>query len=171
MLEYRFDLGGPSAWTDQVNWAIALTLLFLLLFGPWIVFAAERTRNKWLKPLAYFCLFLGPALAALGMVNLFLSKKRGINMAEASGEPRENKKMVVKIRAEPAKEKGIRMNTQSDLNHDYDFLGQSRSTNPETTLKELDHQLKNVDPATLQEVKQAGTRRMIQDANPPAPQK
>ena len=154
-----------------MNWAIALTLLFLLLFGPWIVFAAERTRNKWLKPLAYFCLFLGPALAALGVVNFFLSKKREINMAEASGEPRENKKMVVKIRAEPAKEKSIRMNTQSDLNHDYDFLGQSRSTNPETTLKELDQQLKNVNPAAFMEVKKAGTKPVIQDTNPPATQK
>jgi len=154
-----------------MTWAVALTLLFFLLFGPWIVFAAERTRNKWLKPLAYFCLFLGPALAALGMVNFFLSKKWEINMAEASGEPRENKKMVVKIRAEPAKEKSIRMNTQSDLNHDYDFLGQSRSTNPETTLKELDQQLKNVNPAAFMDVKKAGTRPVIQDTNPPATQK
>ena len=148
-----------------MSWAVALPLLFLLLFGPWVVFAAERSRNKWLKPLAYFCLFLGPALAALGVVNFFLKKNGVVSMAETSGSPQEAEKMVVNIRAEPAKEKSIRMNTQSDFNHAYDILGQSRSTNPETTLKELDQQLKNANPATLQEVKQSGTRRMIQDAN------
>ena len=148
-----------------MTWAVALTLLFLLLFGPWIVFAAERTRNKWLKPLAYFCLFLGPALAALGVVNFFLKKNGVVSMAETSGSPQEAKKMAVNIRAEPAKEKSIRMNTRSDFDQNYDLLGKSRSTNPETTLNELDHQLKNVNPSTLQEVKQSGTRHMIQDAN------
>jgi len=154
-----------------MNLAVALTLLFLLLFGPWIVFAAERTRNKWLKPLAYFCLFLGPALAALGMVNFFLSKKWEINMAEASGEPRGNKKKGVKIRAEPAKEKSIRMNTQTDTSYSYGFLSTNRTTNVETTFKELDQQLKNVNPAAFMEVKKAGTRPIIQDTNPPATQK
>lgn len=154
-----------------MTWPIALTLLFLLLFGPWIVFAAERTRNKWLKPLAYLCLFLGPALAALGMVNFFLSQKHEINLAEVSAPPQEGKKTVVKIRAETAKDKSIRMNTQSDSNHAYDFLGQSRSTNPETSLKELDHQLKNVKPATWQEVKKTATGGANKNTNPPTTQK
>ena len=171
MLEYRFDLGSPSAWTDQVNWAIALTLLFLLLFGPWIVFAAERTRNKWLKPLAYFCLFLGPALAALGVVNFFLRKKREITMADASGSSKESKKMAINIKAEPAKEKSIVMNTRTDTSYSYGFLSTNRTTNVETTFKELDQQLKNVNPAAFMEVKKAGTRPIIQDTNPPATQK
>ena len=154
-----------------MNWAIALTLLFLLLFGPWIVFAAERTRNKWLKPLAYFCLFLGPALAALGMVNLFLSKKREITMADASGSSKESKKMAINIKAEPAKEKSIVMNTRTDTSYSYGFLSTNRTTNVETTFKELDQQLKNVNPAAFMEVKKAGTRPIIQDTNPPATQK
>ena len=154
-----------------MTWAVALTLLFLLLFGPWIVFAAERTRNKWLKPLAYFCLFLGPALAALGVVNFFLKKNGVVSMAETSGSPQEDKKMVVNISAEPAKEKSIRMNTQSDSIHADEFLAPSRSTNPETPLKDLDQQLKNVNPAAWQEVKKTATGDAAKNTNPPTTQK
>ena len=52
-----------------MKWAIVLTLFSLILFGPWFVFLAERKQIRWLKPLSYFCLFLGPALAVLGIIN------------------------------------------------------------------------------------------------------
>ncbi|MFZ9681424.1 MAG: hypothetical protein ACO3CL_08405 [Bacteroidia bacterium] len=154
-----------------MKWALALTLMFLLLFGPWIVFVPERTRNKWLRPVAYFCMFLGPALVALGGVNFFLSKKKGITMAEAPGSSEESKKTAVNIRAGPAKEKSIVMSTKSNNDCTYDFPGKNRTANVETTFNELDQQLKNVNPAAWKEVKQAGTKRIIQDTNSPATQK
>ena len=63
------------------------------------------------------------------------------------------------------------MNTRTDTSYSYDFLATNRATNVETTFKELDQQIKNVNPAAFMEVKKAGTRRMIQDADPPATQK
>jgi len=68
-----------------MKWAIALSLMFLLLFGPLIVFLTERTRIRWLKPLAYFCIFLGPALAVLGVVQHFRVQKLRDEATESGG--------------------------------------------------------------------------------------
>jgi hypothetical protein len=51
-----------------MRWAVLL-LAFLILFGPWFVWLAERKQIRWLRPVSYFCLFLGPALVVLGIIN------------------------------------------------------------------------------------------------------
>jgi len=69
-----------------MKWAIVLTLFSLILFGPWFVFLAERKQIRWLKPLSYFCLFLGPALAVLGIINHLKTQARKAEIIRAGGK-------------------------------------------------------------------------------------
>ena len=79
-----------------MKWAITLTVLGLLLFGPLIVWVAERTRNRWLKPVSYLCIGLGPALAVLGGLNYSHMKKR---MASVNYPGRETQEKYLGIYA------------------------------------------------------------------------
>jgi len=79
-----------------MEWAIVLTLFSLILFGPWFVFLAERKQIRWLKPLSYFCLFLGPALAVLGIINHLKTQARKAEFIRAGGG-----KVELKIEGQP----------------------------------------------------------------------
>ena len=68
-----------------MKWAIALLLIFLILFGPWFVFLAERKQIRWLKPVSYFCLFLGPALAVVGIINHWRIQAKKAEITKAGG--------------------------------------------------------------------------------------
>ena len=68
-----------------MKWAIALLLIFLILFGPWFVFLAERKQIRWLKPVSYFCLFLGPALAVIGIINHWRIQAKKAEITKAGG--------------------------------------------------------------------------------------
>jgi len=71
-----------------MKYAVIWGLSFLLLFGPWFVWLAERKQIRWLKPVSYFCLFLGPALAVLGIVNYLKMQARKAENIKAGGTVR-----------------------------------------------------------------------------------
>ncbi|NDC00109.1 MAG: hypothetical protein EBZ83_01600 [Verrucomicrobia bacterium] len=68
-----------------MKWALLMSLLSLILFGPWFVFLAERKQIRWLKPLSYFCLFLGPALAVIGVINHRRIQAKEAEITKAGG--------------------------------------------------------------------------------------
>ena len=68
-----------------MKWAIALVLIHLILFGPWFVFLAEKKQIRWLKPLSYFCLFLGPALVVWGIIGYSIKQAKIAEITKAGG--------------------------------------------------------------------------------------
>ena len=68
-----------------MKWAILMSLLSLILFGPWFVFLAERKQIRWLKPLSYFCLFLGPALVVMGIIGYSIRQAKITEITKAGG--------------------------------------------------------------------------------------
>ena len=62
-----------------------MSLLSLILFGPWFVFLAERKQIRWLKPLSYFCLFLGPALVVMGIIGYSIRQAKIAEITKAGG--------------------------------------------------------------------------------------